>query len=196
MKLSIIILLLFLIILGISIIYFITDLHKYQRFNGYVKLLGSMVIIFTILTIFIQVKSGIEKQTSDSIFFFSNLTKQLIDETNILFMKNRDLDYYYVELMSLGKIDIKGRDKLKETQITMIIFSRCASILYYIEKNRDNKIVDKKTIEDLEDRFKNILGRFFQSRIFRENWYVYNKSFCGKRFRLYIKNNFSNYVDT
>lgn len=194
MKIVTIFTFLILVVVIFSVYYFNSNLHKHEKFKGYVKFLGAIVIVFTIFTIVLQVKSDKEKGTADSIFFFSNLTKDLLDDTFKLFIEHPEVSYYYNQLMGIEDRLPSKRYKEMESQISMIIFSRCASILYYISQNRQQQIVEGEHLKDLENRFLGILGTFFKSSIFRENWYVYNRTLCGDLLRNYIRTHFSNYV--
>ena len=187
-------LILLLIIIIFSIIYFTLNLHKKEKFKGYIKFLGAMVILFTILSISLQAKSGKERITTDSVLFFKNLTKELLDDIFKIFIEHKEVNYYYNQLMKINYKTPKVRYIELESQITMIIFSRSASILYFIKANREQQVIDKKSIDDLEERFLKILDTFFQSEIFREHWYTYERTICGDILRKYINQHFSKYV--
>ena len=153
-----------------------------------------MVILFTVMSISIQAQSSKERITTDSILFFKNLTRELLDDTFKIFIEHKEVNYYYNQLMKIDKETPKVRYKELESQITMIIFSRSASILYFIKANREQEIIDKKSIDDLEERFLKILDTFFQSEIFREHWYTYQKTISGEILVNYVRQHFSNYV--
>jgi len=195
MKVTTMIIILFALVCIFSIIYLLSDFHKYPKFNGYLKFLSAIVIIFTIFTLTIQVKSSKEKTVSDSIYFVSNLTKNFLDDSIKLFMNHKEVNYYYYQLVGLDYRTPKKRYIALENQISNIIFSRASIILFFMDANKDSEIIDKGTLDTLEQKFRRILTSFFKSPIFRENWYMYNKSFGSKILRVYIRKYFSEYVD-
>ena len=195
MKIIYIFFILLLIIIILSIVFFASNLHKKDKFKSYIKFLGGMVILFTVLSISLQAQSSKEKTATDSVIFFKNLTKELLDDTFKIFIKHKEVNYYYNQLMKLNNKTPQIRYKELESQISMIILSRAASVLYFIKVNREQATIDKKSIDDLEERFLRILDTFFQSEIFREHWRTYERTICGKTLRDYIRQNFSKYVN-
>jgi len=191
MKIEVIIIFLFSLVIFFSIIFFISNLHTNQKFRVYLEFLGAVVILFTIFALIIQIKNSKETTIAYSIYFFSNLTKGLIDEPFQLFIENNQIDYYYRQLVGLDYKIPKVRNRTLENQITMIILSKATSVFYFIETNRDPEVIDKKSLEALEERFLKILGTFFKSHIFRENWNIYKKNLSGTPFSEYIEKNFS-----
>ena len=194
MKIEAIIVILFSLLLFFSIIFFISNLHTNQKFRVYLEFLGAVVILFTIFALIIQIKNSKETTIAYSIYFFSNLTKGLIDEPFQLFIENNEVDYYYRQLVGIDYKMPKVRNKTLENQITMIILSKATSVFYFIKTNEKPEVIDKFSLKALEDRFLKTLGTFFRSPIFRENWIIYKKNLSGGPFREYIEKNFPQYV--
>ena len=180
-------------IIALSVFYYASTLHKSKKFNVYLKFLAASAIIFTVFALFFQIRVDREQTVANGIQFFTDLIKDFLDENIKLFIENPEIDYYFKQLMGLSEEMPKKRNKLLETQISMLIFSRSASVLYYIQLN-ERKGVNKDINIDLESRFLNILNSFFQSSIFRENWYIYNKKLAGNPIRIYFKKYFSKYI--
>jgi len=180
-------------IIALSVFYYASTLHKSKKFNVYLNFLTASAIIFTIFALIFQIKADREQTVANGIQFFTDLIKDFLDENIKLFMENPEIDYYFKQLMGLSEEMPKKRNKLLETQISMLLFSRSASVLYYIQLN-ERKGVNKDINIDLESRFLNILNSFFHSSIFRENWYIYNKKLAGNPIRIYFKKHFSKYI--
>lgn len=188
-----IIIFIFGIIIAFSIFFYFSRIHQSQKFNVYLQYLIASTIFFTVFALIFQTKSQKEQTVANGINFFTNLIKDFLDENINKFIAHPEMNYYYNQLLGLKNYGSYKRNKVLENQLSMLIFSRSASVLYYIMLNRRQKINEQMN-KDLEGRFLNILDSFFQSPIFRENWYVYNKKLAGDPIRIYFKKHFSKYI--
>lgn len=193
MNILLLVIFLFSLLAIISLLYFTYDFHKNKKFEGYLQFIGAFAIIFTVIAIIIQVSSSSEKITADSITFYSDLKKSFVEENFKLFMQYPRMNYYYRELMGIDYNIPNDRDKTLENQITMVIFDRLSTILYFIEENQKFEIVSKKSLVDLEKNMVRLVGLFFRSVIFRENWEFYKKSISGYNVKKFINKFFPNY---
>jgi hypothetical protein len=163
--------------------YWNSDYYKNDKFKVFLTLLSAIAVIFGILAIVIQglnYNDTVKQRDSES---FANLTKDFIHAILELFIKNQDMKYYYNDLLGIRHItkDTK-RHYEKEHQISMLIFSKLASIVYYIEVNK----FDYKT-QGLISRTNNILNTFFKSKVFTNYWLEYKEKLSGEPIRIYIK---------
>ena len=177
-----------------SFFYLSSDLHKHAKFNGYLQFLGAFAIIFTIIALIIQTSSNREKVTADSISFYSNLKKEFVEEHFKLFMQYPQLNYYYNELMGIKYNLPSNRNYILENQITMVIFARLSTVLYFINENKQYEIVTKKSLDDLENKVVEMMSLYFKSTIFQENWKFYYNTIAGDNVINFVKKYFPNYI--
>lgn len=116
-----------------------------------------------------------EKVTANSITISNNLSSEIIDNQFLLFIEYPEMNYYYKELVGIDYNLPQRRNYILENQISMIIFCRISSIVYFIDSNKNYPIIDKKTLAMFENKFLRMLHLFFKSTIFQNNFFFYEK---------------------
>jgi len=109
--------------------------------------------MFTILAVIIQIMNTKEKVTANSITISNNLSSEIIDNQFFLFIEYPEMNYYYKELVGIDYNLPQRRNYILENQISMIIFCRISSIVYFIDSNKNYPIIDKKTLAMFEINF-------------------------------------------
>jgi len=158
-----------------TILYWYGDYHKSDKFKVFFTALGGIAILFSIFAIILQALNYKENITNNDIHFFETLSRDLIQDTLNLFIENQDMSYYYNDLIGVQRINentIRNIDK--ENEISMLILSRFASIIYYIDQEGNTK-----RINSLKTRFEKVLNTFMKSPTFREYYMLYKQKLSG-----------------
>jgi hypothetical protein len=169
------------------LLYWKGDFHKSEKFKVFFSTMSGIAILFGIFAIVIQTLSFKENVKSKDVEFFDNLTKSFIHDILRLFIENQDMNYYYYDLMGIERINSETvRNLPKENEISMLIYAKSASVLYYIQIQNENKAT-----KGLQSRFNNIMTTFLSSPTFRGYWPLYNKNLAGDPIRVYFKKYFN-----
>jgi hypothetical protein len=145
-------------------------------------------VLITAYAIYLQINYHKGDTHNGEITFFTNLMRNFLDDNIKIFIKYPHMNYYYAELMGFKYKQPYKRDYMAENQISNIIFSRLASVAYYIETSTDYS--SKEDLSELQSRFDAVIGTFLQSKIFRDNWNIYKEKLSGPPIRRYMENNF------
>jgi hypothetical protein len=168
-------------------IYWSGDYYKYDKFRVFLTLLSAIAVIFGILAIVIQglnYNDTVKQRDSES---FANLTKQFIHETLLLFIQNPDMEYYYNDLLGIRHITKNTKRNMgKEHKISMLIYAKLASIVYYVQVNEYNL-----STKGIISRTNNILNTYFKSKVFKGYWHDYDVKLAGDPIRIYLKKHFN-----
>lgn len=184
-----IIIYIFLVILILSlIIFYFTPLHRYDKFVVALRLITAFTILFSVLAIVTNVRFHSEHSTNMQLNNFSELMDKLLDENVKIFFAHPEMNYFYDQLMGIRYYTPSTRNKHFENQISMLIYSRAASVIYYIQLNR-NRDGYKEAVKVLEGRFNDVMKTFLKSPIFRENWPIYKNRLAGEPIKIYFAKN-------
>jgi hypothetical protein len=145
-------------------------------------------VLITAYAIYLQINYHKGDTHNNEITFFTNLMKNFLDDNIKIFIKYPHMNYYYAELMGFRYNQRYKRDYMVENQISNIIFSRLASVAYYIETSSNYS--SKEDLTELQSRFDAVIGTFLKSKIFRDNWNIYKEKLSGPPIRRYMENNF------
>uniref|UniRef100_A0A6C0DF14 DUF4760 domain-containing protein n=1 Tax=viral metagenome TaxID=1070528 RepID=A0A6C0DF14_9ZZZZ len=163
------------------------------KFQTYVQVLIAATIIITVYSVYFQIISYRDSVNNEEVQYFNNFYKEFLDETIKFFIDHPEMNYYYDELFyNKSDYDEKDRNKELEAQISIIIFSRMGSIIYYInayKKTENDERRDK--IEESEKLLLKILDSFFGSKIFNEYWSKFKNGLSNKVTIDYIKAHFN-----
>lgn len=158
-----------------TIFYWYGEYHKSDKFKVFFSALGGIAVLFSIFAIILQTLNYKENITNNDIHFFETLSRDLIQDTLDLFIENQDMNYYYNDLIGVQRInDITIRNIDKESEISMLILSRFASIIYYIDQENDTS-----RIKSLKNRFEKVLNTFMKSPTFRGYYILYKQKLAG-----------------
>lgn len=163
------------------------------KFQTYVQILIASTIIITVYSVYFQIISYKDSVNNQEVQYFENFYKEFLDETVKFFIDHPEMNYYYDELFyNKSNYDERERNKDLESQISIIIFSRMGSIIYYIntyKKTDDDSRKDK--IRESEKLLLKILDSFFGSKIFGEYWKKFKNGLSDKETIDYIKRHFN-----
>lgn len=174
-------------ILGIT--YWKSNLYRNQKFKVFFSSISAIAIIFSVLAITIQAFSYIETINLNNTTSYNRLTETFFIGIFQMFLYNKDMQYFYDDLMGIKHIDenTQHRNYIKENQMSMLIFSRSIPIIYYIQSNN----YDYEKTFQLVSRFNHVMHTFFQSKIFQKYWYIYEEKLAGDPPRIYFKREFN-----
>lgn len=176
------------ITIGSTYMYWKSSIHKNHKFVIYLRILMAVSVLITAYAIYLQISYYQYDSHNSEITFFTNLMKNFLDDNIKIFIKYPHMNYYYAELMGFRYNQRYKRDYMVENQISNIIFSRLASVAYYIETSSDYS--SKEDLTELQSRFDAVIGTFLKSKIFRDNWKIYKEKLSGPPIRRYMENNF------
>jgi len=163
------------------------------KFQTYVQVLIASTIIITVYSVYFQIVSYKDSVNNQEVQYFDNFYKEFLDETVKFFMDHPEMNYYYDELF-YNKSDYKEyeRNKDLESQISIIIFSRMSSIIYYINTYKRTENDERRDkIEQSEKLLLKILDSFFGSKIFNQYWRKFKNGLTNKETIDYIKTHFN-----
>jgi hypothetical protein len=163
------------------------------KFQTYVQVLIASTIIITVYSVYFQIVSYKDSVNNQEVQYFDNFYKEFLDETVKFFMDHPEMNYYYDELF-YNKSDYKEyeRNKDLESQISIIIFSRMSSIIYYINTYKRTENYERRDkIEQSEKLLLKILDSFFGSKIFNQYWRKFKNGLTNKETIDYIKTHFN-----
>jgi len=163
------------------------------KFQTYVQVLIASTIIITVYSVYFQIVSYKDSVNNQEVQYFDNFYKEFLDETVKFFMDHPEMNYYYDELF-YNKSDYKEyeRNKDLESQISIIIFSRMSSIIYYINTYKRTENDERRDkIEQSEKLLLKILDSFFGSKIFNQYWRKFKNGLTNKKTIDYIKTHFN-----
>jgi hypothetical protein len=163
------------------------------KFQTYVQVLIAATIIITVYSVYFQIVAYKDSVNNQEVQYFDNFYKDFLDETIKFFIQHPEMNYYYDELF-YNKSDYKDEDRNKEleAQISIIIFSRMGSIIYYINTYKKTENDDRRDkIEESEKLLLKILDSFFGSKIFTEYWEKFKNGLSNKLTVDYIKVHFN-----
>lgn len=164
---------------------YITNIHyKNKKFNSYLTMIESCGTFILALTIIFQVIEYNRQIKNELIIKYSEYSKIFLDEILELFMQHPELDYYYNELIGSKKInESTKRNIILEKEITMLIFSKFAKVIIYVENEQHTKV---------EVWMKRVLNTFMKSDIFKQ-YYVneYKPKFTGPALKEYMNNHYN-----
>jgi len=173
--------------------YWTTDIGKEEKFKTLIALFGSISIFFTIYNFYLQNQRALELSKGTGIKFYSDSFKDILDETVKFFIQHPDMNYYYRDLFTnVSSYEEKDRNRLLEHQITTIIVSRAGPIIRFIEDYKTNNKDDfyYGQVLVVEQNFKKLLGSFFGSKIFIENYDAVKNGLTSNLTKKYIAENF------
>jgi hypothetical protein len=173
--------------------YWTTDLGKEEKFKTLIALFGSLSIFFTIYNFLLQNQRALELSKGTSLKFYSDSFKDILDETVKFFVQHPDMNYYYKELFTNQSIyKEEERNRVLEHQLTTIIISRAGPIIRFIQDYKTNNKGDfyYNQVLVVEDNFKKLLGSFFGSKIFVQNYEAIKNGLTSELTRKYIEKNF------
>jgi len=180
-----------LIVLALLIVtFYFSSLHKSLKFKVGLQLLTAFAITFFILAIVFNLQFHKDHQKNFQINYFDELIMKFLDDNLKIFILFPQVNYFYEQLIGTNYKTPQNRNKTLENQISMLIYSRGASVIYYIMRNKNTNEY-KKSIKVIEERFNQIMQSFLKSPIFKENWYIYNSRLAGEPIRAYFKENFN-----
>lgn len=173
--------------------YWKTRIGEEERFKTLIALFGSFSIFFTIYSFYLQNQQKLEQSKAESIKFYSDSFKDILDQTVKFFIDHPNMNYYYRELFAnVSNYKEEDRDRVLEHQITTIIISRAGPIIRYIEdyktNNKDNFYYRQVLV--VESKFKDLLSSFFGSKIFSETYGKIKQGLASDVVRKYIQDNF------
>lgn len=173
--------------------YWTTNFGFDPKFQTYVQVLIASTIIITVYSVYFQIIAYKDSVNNQEVQYFNNFYKEFLDETIKFFMDHPEMNYYYDELFyNKSNYDEGERNKDLESQISIIIFSRMSSIIYYINtyQKTDND-ARKDKIKQSEKLLLKILDSFFGSKIFNEYWRKFKNGLSNKQTIDYIKAHFN-----
>ena len=174
--------------------YWTTKIGEEEKFKTLIALFGSFSIFFTIYSFYLQNNKGLQDAKGAGIKFYSDSFKDILDETIKFFIAHPEMNYYYKDLFTNdANYKEEERNKILEHQITTIIVSRAGPIIHYIDDYKTNNPDDfyYESILVVENKFKNLLGSFFGSKIFSENYDAIKTGLASDLTQQYISKNFN-----
>jgi hypothetical protein len=173
--------------------YWTTGIGTEEKFKTLIALFGSLSIFFTIYNFLLQNQRALESSKSTSIKFYSDSFKDILDETVKFFVQHPDMNYYYKDLFTNdASYKEDERNRVLEHQLTTIIISRAGPIIRFIDdyktNNRDDFYFNEVLV--VEANFKKLLGSFFGSKIFVQNYDAIKNGITSQLTRKYIEKNF------
>ena len=174
--------------------YWTTGIGTEEKFKTLIALFGSLSIFFTIYNFLLQNQRALELSKATSLKFYSDSFKDILDETVKFFFQHPDMNYYYKELFTNQSIyKEEQRNRVLEHQLTTIIISRAGPIIRFIQdyktNNRDDFYYNQVLV--VEENFKKLLGSFFGSKIFSQNYDAIKNGLTSDLTRKYIEKNFT-----
>lgn len=169
------------------IFYWKGNYHKSDKFKVFFSALGGIAVVFGIFALIIQGLSFKENIKSKNVEFFDNLTKSFVHDILHLFIDNQDMNYYYEDIMGINPINSNTiRNLTKENEISMLIYTKASSIIYYIETEKNNEITN-----EIQKSFNNTMYRYLNnSPTFKNYWKLYNENLGGYQIQMYFKKYF------
>jgi len=176
------------------IIFWNSNLHKSHKFNVLLSALTASCTLFMAFTIIAQLYGTYVVQDDTEITLYETLFNQLIADTITFFESNPDMNYYYDEIFqplhykeNCKKQKIK-RNYTKEQQATQLILQRTATIIYYI--NSDKELTGAQRI-DVQTKLKGFMGVIIKSKIFVENYNNVKDKIISNILSQYMQENFN-----
>jgi uncharacterized membrane protein YbhN (UPF0104 family) len=172
------------ILIATFFVYSFFNLHENNKFMNFWQILLSFGTIFFAYSTFINMQTNAQDLLYKKDTFNKSIFVEFFNKNTELFIKYPSLDYYYAELNGL-KYDHKfTRNKLQETQISFIMLSTIAIIIYTLNNNFTN-------MDKVKEKFNLILKTYFKSQIFYENYLLYKKKYGTELFNSYMHEYFN-----
>ena len=174
------------------LLFFTIFIHKFnitrfttkekENFEYVIKLIKYLFGILFASAVLIQVLNFTRQEKHDIVESYSILSKDFLDETIRIFIKNPDMKYFFMDLMGLEYIsENTNRDIEKEIELSMLIFSRFAKIAVF-EEHTYSEIARKWIHEFLGKSF----NTFMRSPTFRGYWPIYKEKLAGPALMDYV----------
>lgn len=184
-----------LIVFILYIIYYFSDQKKNRKFLALFSIISGVGVLLGAYSVYDNHITSLEKLALDRSTQYTELTKDLIVDTNNLIMddqRNIGLKYYYASLNDLKELitekDIKERDLMKEFAYTSTIFNKISHIVIYIKYISETE--DDFVINNLKYQVSKILEIYMKSPDFVENWKKYKEIYANENLINFMKINF------
>lgn len=184
-----------LIVFILYIIYYFSDQKKNRKFLALFSIISGVGVLLGAYSVYHNHITSLEKLALDRSTQYTELTKDLIVDTNNLIMddqRNIGLKYYYASLNDLKELitekDIKERDLMKEFAYTSTIFNKISHIVIYIKYISETE--DDFVINNLKYQVSKILEIYMKSPDFVENWKKYKEIYANENLINFMKINF------
>ena len=170
--------LIFLIVIAFHYYYFINNLAGNQTFQSLISFYGSIGILLTIYTIYIQNINDYFNTINTGIGYFNDLFDSLNSNVVTYFNNNDKLYYYYDELYNnISTYEEKDRNKYAEMIITNQILANIDSIVNYIDSFKKLKINNFQLVI-AQEKLDKLVKQFMKSKIFNEHWKKFKTNFA------------------
>ena len=166
----------------------IKDQIAVDKFKTTLTIISTIASVVFGSAVVLQVVNFTNQKKIEEIDYYSKLSKEILDETLLLFLSNMDMSYYYEDLFQINKINSKTkRNLIKEHIISMLIFAKCAKFaIFELEStNEEAKIKVQKWLGHVFDTM-------MKSETLRSYWSdEYKPKLSGPATQQYMKKHFN-----
>ena len=166
----------------------IKDTLSHDKFKIILTIISTIASVVFGSAVVLQVLNFANQKKIEEIDYYSNLSKNFLDDLLELFLNNSDMYYFYEDLFQINKINNKTkRNFTKEHIFSMLIFSKCAKFAIFESES---------TNEEAKLKVQKWLGHIFdtmmKSDILREYWTnEYKPKLSGPATQKYMKQYYS-----
>ena len=186
--LTVLIIILIIVYLFWSYVITIKNTLSHDRFKIILTIISTIASVVFGSAVVLQVLNFANQRKIEEINYYSDLSKNFLDDLLELFLNNVDMFYYYEDLFQINKITNKTKRNItKEHIFSMLIFSKCAkfAIFEFESSNEEAKIKVQKWLGHIFDTM-------MKSDILREYWTnEYKPKLSGPATQKYMKLHFS-----
>jgi hypothetical protein len=170
--------LIFICVVVFHYFFWINNLGTNQNFQTLVSFYGSLGIILTVYSIYIQNINDYFNTINTGIGYFNQLFESLNSNVVNYFNNNDKLYYYYDELYNNNSnYQEKDRNKMAEMIITNQILTNIDSIVNYIDSFKKLNINNFQLII-AQEKLDKLVKKFMKSKIFKEHWKNFKTNFA------------------
>ena len=186
--LTVLIIILIIVYLFWSYVITIKNTLSHDRFKIILTIISTIASVVFGSAVVLQVLNFANQRKIEEINYYSDLSKNFLDDLLELFLNNVDMFYYYEDLFQINKITNKTKRNItKEHIFSMLIFSKCAKFAIFESES---------TNEEAKLKVQKWLGHIFdtmmKSDILREYWTnEYKPKLSGPATQKYMKQYYS-----